>query len=855
MTKISSARLDMEKGRIDQAVLKRYAEKIVGGFQGVDVGSTYTADLSQGNVFYLTLTANCTFTFSNPFSSGIAHSFTIILQQDGAGSRTVTWPASVVWPGGTAPTLTSTPFAFDVYNFVTLNGGTTWAGSTAGQNFTINQTLWGWGHNNFGQLAQNIANDTSSPVQVGTLSTWMRAAAGAYHLIAVDSSNRLWSTGDNGFGPLGLGDNTNRSSSTQVGTLATWTAVASGVWHNIAQKKDGSLWAMGLNDAGMLGVNDSTNRNSPVQIGTLTTWSKFAASWSNTTAIKSDGSLWSWGVGGNGANGLNDTVTRSSPVQVGTLTNWSYLATSKGTQFTFAIKSDNSLWGWGITASGELGFGDTKNRSSPTQVGTLATWSQVSMGRNNVVALKTDGTIWTWGSNAGGVLGWNSALSTSSPVQVGTLTSWLQVAAADRTAAALRTDGTLWTWGYNRFAGLGQGDTVARSSPTIVGTLTSWAYLAPMWQGFFAQRFQPNPQNFLFAWGLNSSGQSGDNTVISKSSPVQVGTLSTWTSFSMGRYHSVAVKTDNTLWSWGSNTSGGLGLGDNLNRSSPVQVGTLATWRIVAAGGVQSTTGITLAIDTNGKLWSWGRNPGGYLGVNDILDRSSPVQVGTLATWSKVFTSTMPDPAAIDTSNNLWVWGLNAHGELGVNDTINRSSPTQIGTLAVWSTVGLGTFFGVGIDTSAKMWSWGRQDSFNYSGVLGLGDTINRSSPVQIGTLANWTSVVTGQYHTLALNTSGQLWSWGLNTAGQLGQGDTVRRSSPVQVGTLANWSTLVQGGASYHSFATKTDGTVWGWGQNTSGQLGLGDAANRSSPVQVGTVTSWQVARGKFSSLGLQSF
>ena len=152
MVKISAARMDMQQGRIDQAVFRGHAEKLVGTTKGTNTTASYTVDLTQRNTFNLILNANCTFTFSNPFASGIACSFTLFLKQDAKGSRTVTWPASVVWPGGVAPTLTTAPNSIDVLTFFTVNGGTKWMGSPAGQNFNYNQQLSAWGYNGNGQL-------------------------------------------------------------------------------------------------------------------------------------------------------------------------------------------------------------------------------------------------------------------------------------------------------------------------------------------------------------------------------------------------------------------------------------------------------------------------------------------------------------------------------------------------------------------------------------------------------------------------------------------------------------------------------------------------------------------------------
>lgn len=114
---------------LERPVLKDYGET------GVSASSTttYTVDLTSGNVFDITLTGNCTFTFSNPPATGTGGSFTLILTQDGTGSRTATWPASVDWAGGTAPTLTTTATTgVDVLTFITVDAGTTWLGFLAG---------------------------------------------------------------------------------------------------------------------------------------------------------------------------------------------------------------------------------------------------------------------------------------------------------------------------------------------------------------------------------------------------------------------------------------------------------------------------------------------------------------------------------------------------------------------------------------------------------------------------------------------------------------------------------------------------------------------------------------------------
>lgn len=124
--------VDVADNLVSQAEIKDYSETVV----TANTGASYAVNLASGNVFDLTLTANCTFTFTNPPASGKAGSVTLILTQDGTGNRTATWPASVKWPGGTAPTLSVSSATVDIIQLFTVNGGTTWRGFLAGTNFS-----------------------------------------------------------------------------------------------------------------------------------------------------------------------------------------------------------------------------------------------------------------------------------------------------------------------------------------------------------------------------------------------------------------------------------------------------------------------------------------------------------------------------------------------------------------------------------------------------------------------------------------------------------------------------------------------------------------------------------------------
>jgi len=200
-------------------------------------------------------------------------------------------------------------------------------------------------------------------------------------------------------------------------------------------------------------------------------------------------------------------------------------------------------------------------------------------------------------------------------------------------------------------------------------------------------------------------------------------------------------------------------------------------------------------------------------------------------------------------TRNLFVFGKNQKGQLGLGDTSTRSSPVQLGATGDWERVALGGYTTMLINPAGELFMTG----FNDVGQLGLGDTTDRSSPVQVGSLNTWATGDISAYsgHTMAVKTDGTMWAWGRNHKGQLGLGDLTDRSSPVQVGSLTNWSQVAV--MNYSTLAIKTDGTMWAWGQNTNGELAQGNTTSTSSPVQIGALTTWrQVSGGNRSGIAI---
>ena len=337
----------------------------------------------------------------------------------------------------------------------------------------------------------------------------------------------------------------------------------------------------------------------------------------------------------------------------------------------------------------------------------------------------------------------------------------------------------------------------------------------------------------LWGWGYNANGQLGNGTTTTATVPVQIGVATSWKSVSAGNAHAVAVRTDGTLWAWGLNTYGQVGDGTNTQRTSPVQIGALTTWAAAVAGYQH-----TIALKTDGTLWAWGYNNDGELGqgTSDTLTtHTAPVQVGSVATWTGISTGAY-HILATRSDGTLWAWGYNFYGQIGNGTTTTTTAPVQIGTATTWSTISAGYYFSLATRTDGTLWLWGR----NVEGQLGDGTLTQRTAPGQLGTGTNWLNVQAGGYQVLATKADATLWSWGQNLTGQLGQGFndiTARGNIPVQIGAATNWSLLAPG---YDfSVATKSDGTLWSWGDNSSNELGYLGRVPLPVAAQFGPITT----------------
>lgn len=334
-------------------------------------------------------------------------------------------------------------------------------------------------------------------------------------------------------------------------------------------------------------------------------------------------------------------------------------------------------------------------------------------------------------------------------------------------------------------------------------------------------------------WGANGQGTLGTGDQVDRTSPTLVRTATRFAAVAVGEFHVCGVDaTLSVVECWGGNGSGQLGLGDNAPRTSPAPVG-------LGLGALDVTAGydFTCAILADRSLWCWGDNTEGQLGQSDMQgapNAAVPRQTGTMASWMHV-SGGQGHACAIQEPGTLWCWGRNTAGQLGLgpNLPVQVRTPTQVGSDVDWATLDLGQDAACATKHDGTMWCWG-DDEFSQLGLSPGPDAGSTRAlvPTRSGSDSDWAQVSVDTFHGCAVKTGGTLWCWGRNVEGQLGLGDTQDRGSPTQVGMDTDWI-LVSAGR-FHTCAETSGHAVYCTGANDTGQLGVSDTNRRNAFTQV---------------------
>ncbi len=319
-----------------------------------------------------------------------------------------------------------------------------------------------------------------------------------------------------------------------------------------------------------------------------------------------------------------------------------------------------------------------------------------------------------------------------------------------------------------------------------------------------------------------------------------------------GGSHSVGMKSEGTVWTWGSNSNGQLGIGssDAATHTAPLQVKLNSTTFLTGMSLAGAGASHSLAVrKSDGSVFGWGSDSAGQLGDNSTATQQVyPVQAKTTATGNPILTGIIDiaggaaHTVALKSDGTVWTWGSNSSGQLGSGNLTSRKLADQVKTsssafLTGVAAIAAGDNFSVAVKTDGTVWAWGD----NGSGQIGIGSTQTQKYAVQVtlsggGGLTGVKRAACGSTHVVAVKTDGTVWSWGNNTNGQLGNGTTTQAKNPVQVKINSTifftGASGVAAGAS-HSAILKTDGSVYACGLNTSGQLSINSNTQQLYPTQ----------------------
>ncbi|WP_170267073.1 MBG domain-containing protein [Brevifollis gellanilyticus] len=515
-----------------------------------------------------------------------------------------------------------------------------------------------------------------------------------------------------------------------------------------------------------------------------------------------------------------------------------------------------------LTTSGPVTLSASASSGLPVAFSIVSTPARATVTGDTLTLTGSAGSVTVKAVQAG-----NGAFDPAPPVfrtfVIGEASQrFVKVAAGYTHSAGIRADGTLWMWGMDGF-------TVQTYAPVQVGSGTQWSQVAC--GEFHTMGIQTDGS--LWAMGWNIYGALGDGTTSTRLTPVRIGTANDWVQVACGQLHTLALRADGTLWGCGDNSRGQVGA--NSASHGLRQIGSATNWSQVSCGMRH-----TAAIRTDGTLWCWGDNFKAQLGNGSLGGlASSPTQMAGTRVWARV-TCGVYHTVALDADGHLLSWGSNTYDQLGTGPG-DSLSPALVPGGTDWATVVAGGYFTLAVKKNGTLWGWGA----NSSGQLGDGTRLQRQVPwlvderggvdmmacgtahclmVRGGLLFTWgrnrngetgdtntqspgpatqfTSLpVAGVNHAIELRADGTLWGLGDNASGELANGTLVPVSTRIQIGSGSTWATLACGQS--HTLAVRTDGTLWGWGSNFDDQLAQGPATHSSfsTPVQIGNEAVWE--------------
>lgn len=595
---------------------------------------------------------------------------------------------------------------------------------------------------------------------------------GTSHSTFLSKTGKVYSIGTNTYGELGNGTKTDLTNKVAIvktdenTVLENIIEVKSGDYYNVAVSKDGKVYTWGTNENDKQGRNDYSYFIFATENGNMKNVLTASSGYDHTTYADKDGIVYAVGKGDYGQLGNRQTNNYSTPVVVGDYlidlsTNNIQIAVDEAAQLEGNIKNFNIIYDKTskityknndtsvikTTSAKQNVNGNYETLVTGRKIGTTSILAlsqngeavavvqvevipeqieikpQVSVGGSHTISLRSNGTVWTWGQNTYGQLGTNDTISRDNPVQVtfeGNVKIKMISAGKDY-SLALDTNGNVWGWGKNTYYEIDQVTSTKILKPRKFAKLSN---IIKITAGINTSVMLAE-DGTIYTYGLNSDGQAGTGDYTQRAVYKANYDMQNVIDISAGSSHVMALKSDGTVWVTGSNRYGQLGIGNKFISEVP-------TYQKVdlpeTIAYIQTGENSCFAISTTGNVYAWGANYYGQLGLNDKENRYAPVKVEELSDIREI-SSGINHTIARDGNSYSYVTGTNKQGELGIGDNTAKVIFERINSLNNIMDVSAGENYTVASLKDGSVWAWG---DYNH-GDESLKSKTKSTIPVKIG--------------------------------------------------------------------------------------------------------------------------